>query len=526
MFNSISANQSQSNIGSGLSTFSSEKYLSNQANKFAKDQFNNIKSGVMTQLNSAIDSNAVEMGALGLHLGYRGYKAVKAYNAAKSNPTSAAVKPKLEINTDDKNFPDNVGFEAAPPKTSSARFVTTVTKGIQTRGPGGYGKGGSGLGDFDTSRYRYDPKAGRAVSRETGKVVTDADLRQGLSERKEAPEPIDPEGDLPFNLTQSTKDLLDSISQTGSVADKVNLFSQRQPVYQPKAQPKLSAVLAPEVPEPIKEDEFNLTLPEPTGTYRRGGTSIGSSAYNIKTQVRKAAAPIATQTQAEPIATQTQEPEPVVASVPVATKQASSASSSGVASSAGPTPGELTVPKPSLARNTSDLQPGPKIDGEEIDSTIADKALGAFGVSTGVASIAASSGSLSQKLEEGGELGGIAAASKLFGGVSGGVAAGGISTAETILGSGTLKQKAISIGENIGTLGITEAAEAALPGLGEVLMAATAVGGLVSDLLEKHKESEETAPPPSAPVAPSITFNSSPVLDSSSYRGYLGGLQN
>ena len=77
-------------------------------------------------------------------------------------------------------------------------------------------------------------------------------------------------------------------------------------------------------------------------------------------------------------------------------------------------------------------------------------------------------------------------------------------------------------GSNLGIVAGTEAAESAIPGLGEVLMAGTAVGSLISDLVEKSKESMPKPPP--MPQAPIMAFASASPLDSTSYRAPMGGI--
>tara|TARA_R110002126_G_scaffold279023_1_gene425800 strand:- start:10282 stop:12138 length:1857 start_codon:yes stop_codon:yes gene_type:complete len=77
-------------------------------------------------------------------------------------------------------------------------------------------------------------------------------------------------------------------------------------------------------------------------------------------------------------------------------------------------------------------------------------------------------------------------------------------------------------GTNLGIVAGTEAAESAIPGLGEVLMAGTAVGSLISDLVEKSKESMPKPPP--MPQAPIMAFASASPLDSTSYRAPMGGI--
>ena len=80
-----------------------------------------------------------------------------------------------------------------------------------------------------------------------------------------------------------------------------------------------------------------------------------------------------------------------------------------------------------------------------------------------------------------------------------------------------------TVAETEGELVPAEAAEAALPGVGEVLMGLTAIGGLVRGAIKEHKEKKAMeADAPVAPQAPTqqssgIAFSSAPVIDSSDY---------
>ena len=53
-------------------------------------------------------------------------------------------------------------------------------------------------------------------------------------------------------------------------------------------------------------------------------------------------------------------------------------------------------------------------------------------------------------------------------------------------------------------------------------MGLTAIGGLVADLFEKHKEESSNPAPPPPPTQPGVAFQSTSALDSSQYRGYIG----
>jgi hypothetical protein len=85
-----------------------------------------------------------------------------------------------------------------------------------------------------------------------------------------------------------------------------------------------------------------------------------------------------------------------------------------------------------------------------------------------------------------------------------------------------------TVAETEGELAPVDAAEAALPGVGEVLMGLTAIGGLVRGAIKEHKEKK--AMEADTPVAPAtvaqqaqgeqksgIAFSSAPVIDSSDY---------
>ena len=85
-----------------------------------------------------------------------------------------------------------------------------------------------------------------------------------------------------------------------------------------------------------------------------------------------------------------------------------------------------------------------------------------------------------------------------------------------------------TVAESEAELAPLDAAEAALPGVGEVLMGLTAIGGLVKGAIKEHQEKKAMeADAPVAPATPTqqaqggaksgIAFSSAPVLDSSSY---------
>ena len=85
-----------------------------------------------------------------------------------------------------------------------------------------------------------------------------------------------------------------------------------------------------------------------------------------------------------------------------------------------------------------------------------------------------------------------------------------------------------TVAETEGELAPVDAAEAALPGVGEVLMGLTAIGGLVRGAIKEHQEKKAMeADAPVAPATPNqqaqggqksgIGFSSAPVIDSSDY---------
>ena len=90
-------------------------------------------------------------------------------------------------------------------------------------------------------------------------------------------------------------------------------------------------------------------------------------------------------------------------------------------------------------------------------------------------------------------------------------------------------EKAENIAGQVGTFAAVEAAENVVPGVGQVLGAATAIGYGLYELFSPKKKAEYTptpvAPPPK-PVAPTMAFDAAPTLDSSAYRQPLGGLVN
>lgn len=493
--------------------------IGKQIHKTAEDQINNL-----------LGTSGAEVAGIAAHMAYRGYKYGKALNAqnnkvdtgesidSKGNvlskeeqltnirnmlAKSASGRQRLadtKFDEDPKNFPDNVGFEAAPPKSSSAKFVATVTKGIQTRGAGGEGIGGGG-GDFNTSRYRYDPQQGRMVSRETGEPVTEVQVRQGSSERQAVPETVDPEGDLPFGLTPQTRSMLDTISQSGSMADKVDLFQQREPVFQPPPKPVAAEPISTQTEQ--TEDVFGNPLPapavaaepSPVGTYRRGGTSLGSTPFRVAAQGTQPQQPIErppTPARAQESLVAPKEPAPTLtqdslqrAVQPVARSNVSDSNpESSLSFLEGGEGGRLAAGLDTLGIASAAVEGG-KNEGANVAKAVGTTALDFVAPGAGAV----------------------------------------LGTAET-LGDSALSagQKAKSIAKSVGTVGAVEGAEALLPGAGEILMGLTAVGGLIADLVEKGKE-KAPAPPPPMPQAPQVGIVSSRPLDSSQYRGVLGGLQ-
>ena len=533
MFNSIA--QNSDNYSNRLSQINSTN-ITNHLNGMMNTQIGKqIHKTAEDQLNNLLGTSGAEVAGIAAHMAYRGIKyrgAVQQIRADKAvadkedqlskvrnllKKSSAGRRQLREAayDADPKNFPDNVGFEAAPPKPSSARFTATVTKGIQTRGPGAEGVGGGG-GDFDTSRYRYDTRQGRMVSRETGEPVTATQIRQGSSDRKTAPTEVDPEGDLPFGLQADTRSMLDSISQAGSVADKVDLFQQRQPVFKPKSSP---IKLAPEVAEPISTqtagglDVFGNPLPvpaaaaaaptQPQGTYRRGGTSIGSTPYNVRTQVEQPPLPAIAQATLE------------APSIPAPTLETPSLALSTQARAIVPNV-RSTLTNTNIAKTVT---AGAAAVGDDEPSLSSAGGIASRGLGGGLAALGAG-------IQGGKNLGknlAFAGGQTLLDEVAPG--AGSLLSAGQTLGNKALSagQKAKSIATGAGTLAGVEGAEMLLPGAGEILMGLTAVGGLIADLVEKGQE--KAPAPPQMPQTQQLSFDDARPLDSSQYRGPIGGLQ-
>ena len=93
--------------------------------------------------------------------------------------------------------------------------------------------------------------------------------------------------------------------------------------------------------------------------------------------------------------------------------------------------------------------------------------------------------------------------------------------------SDSTTEKALNITGQVGAFAGIEAAEMLVPGAGPVLGALTAVGyGLYDIFSSKHQaEANPTAVKvPNMPVAPTMAFDSTPTLDSSSFRAPLGGI--
>jgi hypothetical protein len=91
----------------------------------------------------------------------------------------------------------------------------------------------------------------------------------------------------------------------------------------------------------------------------------------------------------------------------------------------------------------------------------------------------------------------------------------------------TTGAKVANIAGQVGLFAGIEAAEMAVPGAGPVLGALTAVGfGLYDIFSKKHKDDANPAPVKGPPpvVAPTMSFDSAPTLDSSSFRQPLGGI--
>ena len=95
--------------------------------------------------------------------------------------------------------------------------------------------------------------------------------------------------------------------------------------------------------------------------------------------------------------------------------------------------------------------------------------------------------------------------------------------------SDSTTEKALNITGQVGAFAGIEAAEMLVPGAGPVLGALTAVGyGLYDIFSKKHQElaNPTAVKVPNMPVAPTMAFDSTPTLDSSSFRAPLGGIVN
>lgn len=78
---------------------------------------------------------------------------------------------------------------------------------------------------------------------------------------------------------------------------------------------------------------------------------------------------------------------------------------------------------------------------------------------------------------------------------------------------------AAKIASTEATLAPAEEAEAAVPGLGEILEGLTAIGGAIAGSVESSKKAPpppKVAPPP-MPAGPTLAFNAAPVIDSADY---------
>lgn len=78
---------------------------------------------------------------------------------------------------------------------------------------------------------------------------------------------------------------------------------------------------------------------------------------------------------------------------------------------------------------------------------------------------------------------------------------------------------AAKIASTEATLAPAEEAEAAIPGLGEILEGLTAIGGAIAGSVESSKKAPpppKVAPPP-MPAGPTLAFNAAPVIDSADY---------
>ena len=144
LFSSIRNTLSNNNIASGETGFNTERFLAGQANTIAKKQFKSIQDGVLTQIQGNVDANAIEIGGLGLHLGYRGYRALKNYNLQQSGTQvpSNVTEPRSGLegalgNIKDEDIddlfvdPDAIAGRDAARARGRSRALQAVERGTQ-----------------------------------------------------------------------------------------------------------------------------------------------------------------------------------------------------------------------------------------------------------------------------------------------------------------------------------------------------------------------------------------------------------
>ncbi len=513
------------------------------------------------QLNGLIGESGAEAGLLLGHMGYNSYKKYKSIQAKKAAASSQGGEVNAQnAGSDDKppsdKSPQSKGLDptthptieqpqfqvpaqrapAAPEAdaeegsgiASGEEPPRMVTSSAQTDTPVMKLKGG-GLLD-EGGRYRYDPNVPGMIRKpksEGGDITNpnqdliDADasrekylMEQSAGARARAsrrlgagadPDDVDlpPAGfepprikfaNEPFEARAEATDL--SIkpqysSRQAAVEAEQKASLERYNVGQARMKQRLAERADPDIQ---------------VGRYRRGGFTVesgGRSGYNpldtpqqrlLKQVQPQAAEPIATQTEPEVAPSQ---PEPSVATVketPVyeAKVQTSDIPEGGSRFTPKPINEELKPETPSLGTGEGgeDIKPppakAPTVEAPKVPTVDDPK--------------------IPDLAEEGGGLG------------LGEILGGGLALGQLAKGDYT------GAAENLGMLAGTELAESALPGLGEVLMAGTAIASFFSDLSEKAKD-KPPSPPPIAPT-PTMAFSSQSALDSTSYRQPMGGIGN
>jgi hypothetical protein len=502
--------QEYGNAAANIASTVASNHLSGLMNEETNKEI--YKQGVHA-LNGMIGESAAESALMLGHMGYNSYKKYKQLKnsgqklepiqeerniAPKPETTKLAENPvttKAPAVADVRPEPESSGIASGTiePKmvTSSAQTDTPVMK---LKGGGLLDEGG---------RYRYDPNVPGMIRKpksEGGTITNpnqdliDADARREQYLREQSAgararasrrlgEGADPDDvDLPpagFKppIIKFANEPFEQRAEATDLSIRPKKFSSRQTALEEEQRASLERYNVGQAR--MKQRLAERADPDiQVGKYRRGGYTVesgGRSGYNPldtpQTRLQKQVAePIATQTEPEPIA-ELKPAQAVVKETPVFKAETK------IQDTDTPATGTRATPKLS----TAEPKPNePKIgEGEGEAPKLAPTA-------------------------EGGGLG------------LGELVGGGMALGQ--LAKGNVK----GAGENLGLLAGTEAAESAIPGLGEVLMAGTAIGSLISDLVEKSKDSPPKPPP--TPAAPTMAFASASPLDSTSYRAPMGGI--